>query len=83
MSTLIFDGGGNGVADYRFWRAQEADDEGGGNNLFNSQFNQTIEYRSNPNDITTAPDTGTVEANAEGDLFILSLIHISEPTRPY
>ena len=100
MSSIWFDGSGNSVSDYRFWRAQEADDEGGGiggNNLFNSQFNRTIEYRSNPDDITTSPDTGTVETN-DDELFItinlsdredrrilddLSLIHISEPTRPY
>ena len=73
MSTLYFDGSGNSVADYRFWRAQEVDEEGGGiggNNLFNSQFNRTIEYRSNPDDITTSPDTGTVEVNDDDELFI-------------
>ena len=72
MSTIYFDGNGNSVADYRFWRAQEADEEGGigGNNLFNSQFNQAIEYRSNPDDITTSPDTGTVEMNDDDELFI-------------
>ena len=73
MSTIYFDGNGNSVADYRFWRAQEVDEEGGGiggNNLFNSQFNRTIEYRSNANDITTSPDTGTVEMNDDDELFI-------------
>ena len=71
MSTLYFDGNGNSVADYRFWRAQEEDEGGiGGNNLFNSQFNRTIEYRSNADDITTSPDTGTVETNDDDELFI-------------
>ena len=79
MSSIWFDGSGNSVADYRFWRAQEVDDEGGGiggNNLFNSQFNRTIEYRSNPDDITTSPDTGTVETNDDDELFIT--IHLSD-----
>ena len=70
MSTIFFDGSGNSVSDYRFWRAQEEDEGIGGNNLFNSQFNRTIEYRSNADDITTSPDTGTVEVNDDDELFI-------------